>query len=110
METFGINHERISDYGCKKLLGLNVPVSAYINGYSIRDLKNDSFTSSKKQDKALSVATKAVGILCGISAAMLAISSIIKKKKAPENIVNNSDKIKTTIFSGLKKLFTKNKA
>ena len=75
MSSLEINHERISDYGCRKILGMNRPVSWYINGY--QKTPNDCFQSSKKK---MSPTARILANVGGIALALGGLFVLIKKK------------------------------
>ena len=105
MDINSIENERISDYGCRKVLGIR-NVNSYINGYKYN--KPDSYISQRKSSKKSDISP----VLWGgaIAAGLLALISIIKKKKVPTTATESVKAAKTSIVSKAKNLFNKAKS
>jgi len=74
MNAFNTDYERISDFGCRKILGMNRPVSHYING--CQKTPNDCFVSSKK----MSPTARILANVGGIALALGGLVAFVKKK------------------------------
>ena len=111
MDMYGINSESISDFGCRKILGIKSPFSRYLGGirFSKTPLKQDTYMQHRKnlsnqnsvvmQDKL--VKTGIVASIFGLTCAMF---SKIKKNIALRK-ANASAKV--SVFSKIKNLFKK---
>ena len=111
---YGINHERISDYGCRKILGIKNPVGRYINtpcNYN-KGLKQDTYMSQRqriKTDEQNEIAKRAKTMLlastviAGVGIVIGKIRKNLKLAKAAANL----DSAKKGIFAKLKGVFKK---
>ena len=104
MDNLNSCTERISDYGCRKLLHLKYPVSSYLNG--VRQSNSDRFCSSKgiiksSYHRKLLLAGGAVGAL------VTSIAYILKNKKMP---TVSSEKVKIGLSDKIKNFFKSKKS
>ncbi len=105
MNNYDITNERISDYGCRKVLGMNVPVTSYINGYKYS--QKDSFVSGTKNVKNKNSSKKVLSYLALLGGAALAIAGFIKRKNGANDTSKIVENAKTGIISKIKNLFKK---
>ena len=111
MDMYGINSESISDFGCRKILGIKSPFSRSLSGirYSKAPLKQDTYMQHRKNiSNQNSIAMRDKLIKTGIVASIFGLTSVMFSK-IKKNIAlrKASETAKVSVFSKIKNLFKK---
>ena len=115
MDMYGINHESISDYGLRKVLGIRTPASRYfgMNSTSPRDTYISTRKKVKEKDCLnIKIDKKLLNIIGIVGGSLLTMSLILKKKRLPVADAAGAGAAaagaaKKGLFCKIKTLFTK---